>query len=98
MCCMYAAAEPRTQQRRWLLECVQQLWAGFQQRFTALWREHGAGGDACSAALFDGATAEVRNTCCQQQCKRLHTAVDWLPHCCWGSWADPLAPAHAMLP
>jgi 5-methylthioribose kinase len=81
-----AEVEPRTQQRRWLLECLQQLWAGFQQRFTALWREHGAGGDACSAALFDGSTAEVRSTCCGHQHERLRTAaVEWVDGCCCGS-------------
>lgn len=70
----HAEAEPRTQQRCWLLECVQQLWGGFHQRFAALWREHGAGGDACSAALFDAGTAEVRFSCgrqCRDQCEHL---------------------------
>ncbi|KAL4457683.1 hypothetical protein ABPG75_012548 [Micractinium tetrahymenae] len=52
-------AAPRSEQRRWLLQCARELWGGFRQRFTELWRAHGAKGDACSAALFSGDSAEA---------------------------------------
>lgn len=56
-----AEADPRAQQREWLLSAVAELWAGFQRRFCELWRQHGAKGDACSASLFDAAASkEVR--------------------------------------
>lgn len=48
-----AEAAPRTEQRRWLLHCVRELWAGFRQRFVELWDAHSAKGDACCAALFN---------------------------------------------
>lgn len=55
-----ADTEPRTEQRRWLLECARELWAGFRARFLQLWDEHGQKGDAYPKALFSNASEQVR--------------------------------------
>lgn len=64
------AAEPRSTQRAWLLDCVRQLWGGFRSRFLALWDQHGSKGDAYQAQLFgSGGSAQVRRwwACCAAQ-------------------------------
>ncbi|GAB4820787.1 hypothetical protein N2152v2_007833 [Parachlorella kessleri] len=43
--------EPRTEQRRWLLQCAQQIWEKFSEQFLRLWTEQGRG-DAYPATLF----------------------------------------------
>ncbi|KAL4857971.1 Methylthioribose kinase 1 [Chlorella vulgaris] len=68
-------ADPRTQQREWLLSAVAELWASFQRRFCKLWRQHGAKGDACSASLFD--TASKEGSAAQQLAEQLFMAELW---------------------
>ena len=46
-----AGEEPRTEQRRWLLQCAQQIWEKFSEQFLRLWTEEGRG-DAYPATLF----------------------------------------------
>ena len=67
-----AAAEPRSAQRAWLLDCVRQLWGGFRTQFLVLWQEHSHKGDAYHAQLFGSngdkevgaCSAALRMLCC----------------------------------
>lgn len=105
-----AEAAPRTEQRRWLLQCVRELWGGFRRRFVELWDTHSTAGDACSAALFNGDSKEASSALdkaslqhCQLQCalrSMLHHARDLLSirrwMCAAKAWAKPCIPHQGL--
>ena len=70
----HAAAEPRSAQRTWLLDCVRQLWGGFRARFLALWDQHGSKGDAYQAQLFGSGGGEQVCGCCACCATAVHAA------------------------
>ncbi|EFN58562.1 hypothetical protein CHLNCDRAFT_140697 [Chlorella variabilis] len=60
-------AEPRMQQRRWLLDATKEVWEGFSRRFCELWHQHGARGDAYAAVLFGGGAEQGEEALAQAQ-------------------------------